>query len=378
MRVLFSSTAGEGHFGPLSGFARAVAHAGHEVAVAAPGSFAASVAAAGLAHLPFADVPGEILGPIFASLPAMPRDDANATVMREVFGRLDTQWALPGMRAIVADWRPDVIVREPTEFASYIAAAEAGVPHVHVTIGLAAFEALAAPHLVEPLASVGAPDGLPGLWDGPRATLAPLSLEDPAAPGPADTRRYASVPPRPEPLPDRWPGDDRPLVYVSFGSVAPRVGFYPGVYRAVLDALDGIAARVLMTIGREADPGALGPLPDGVRVERWVPQADVLAHAAVVVGHGGFGTTMGALGAGVPQVVLPLFASDQFVNAGRVGAVGAGVGLAGPESIGEVRAAVERTLTEREFADRAREISAEIAAQEPLSAFPGFLAAIVG
>jgi len=44
-----------------------------------------------------------------------------------------------------------------------------------------------------------------------------------------------------------------------------------------------------------------------VHIARWVPQADVLRHARVVVCHGGSGTTLGALAAGVPLVVTPLF-----------------------------------------------------------------------
>ena len=38
------------------------------------------------------------------------------------------------------------------------------------------------------------------------------------------------------------------------------------------------------------------------------------------IGHGGFGTTMTALAAGVPQLVILRFASDQFLNADLVAA----------------------------------------------------------
>ena len=61
-----------------------------------------------------------------------------------------------------------------------------------------------------------------------------------------------------------------------------------------------------------------------MHVERFVPQADVFGHASLVVTHGGSGTTLGALAAGLPLVVVPLFA-DQPDNARRVEAVGAGV-----------------------------------------------------
>ena len=63
-----------------------------------------------------------------------------------------------------------------------------------------------------------------------------------------------------------------------------------------------------------------------------------------MVGHGGFGTTLGALLAGVPQVVVPLFA-DQPSNAERIAAIGAGLDAdcARPATI---RAAVERCSRE--------------------------------
>ena len=46
MRVLFSCTAGYGHFHPLVPFAQALKRAGHEVAVAAP-SFSAAMGGGG-------------------------------------------------------------------------------------------------------------------------------------------------------------------------------------------------------------------------------------------------------------------------------------------------------------------------------------------
>ncbi len=52
-------------------------------------------------------------------------------------------------------------------------------------------------------------------------------------------------------------------------------------------------------------------------------QVEVTAQAALVVCHGGAGTTLGALTAGVPVVVFPLFA-DQADNGRCVVAAGAG------------------------------------------------------
>ena len=87
-----------------------------------------------------------------------------------------------------------------------------------------------------------------------------------------------------------------------------------------------------------------------------------MREAALVVGHGGFGTTMTALRAGLPQIVLPLFAFDQFLNAERVQAVGAGVQLLGGlAGLAEVPGAVRSLLGQPRFADRARTVAAEMA-----------------
>jgi UDP:flavonoid glycosyltransferase YjiC (YdhE family) len=48
----------------------------------------------------------------------------------------------------------------------------------------------------------------------------------------------------------------------------------------------------------------------------------------VIVCHGGFGSTLGALAHGTPLVVLPLFSSDQWANAAAVARVGAGITVA--------------------------------------------------
>ena len=149
------------------------------------------------------------------------------------------------------------------------------------------------------------------LDEAPYLTLTPPSLEAPGVTVASRTLRFHDAAPRPHSVRD--PGEP-PLVYVTFGTVAPTLGRFPELYRSVIDALADLRLRLVMTVGDAADPAELGPLPDNVRVERWIPQAEILARASAMVGHGGFGTTLGALLAGVPQVVVPIFA-DQPYNA---------------------------------------------------------------
>jgi UDP:flavonoid glycosyltransferase YjiC (YdhE family) len=162
-------------------------------------------------------------------------------------------------------------------------------------------------------------------------------------------------------LPSSWGHPDDPLVYVTFGSVAGGLGLFAALYELTLRALADLPVRVLLTTGDGGDPVGLQP-PPNARVERWWPQADVMPAAAAMVGHGGFGTTMAALVAGVPQVVMPLFAFDQFVNADRVVAVGAGLQLlGGADAVQELPAALSRLLADPAFGAGARAVAAEIA-----------------
>ena len=89
-------------------------------------------------------------------------------------------------------------------------------------------------------------------------------------------------------------------------------------------------ANVVVTCGHGVDPESLGPQPAHVLVARFVPQALLMPHVGVVVCHGGAGTLIGALAAGVPVVSLPRGA-DQFGNAAQVARQGAGLSL-GPDA----------------------------------------------
>lgn len=368
MRILCATTANDGHFGPLVPFARACADAGHEVRVAAPASYAGAVLRAGFAHEPFADAPPALIGPIMARLPTLSFEDANDVVVRDVFARIDAQAALPALVRTVDRWRPDLVLRESAELASLAAAEHAGVPHVHVCIGMHEVAVRFAESVDEPLAELGR---LARLGEGrlPAALAAEPVLS--SVPELLDRARDAvsagadgflrfHQPPTPagsHGLPE-WGDRDAPLVYVTFGSVAGSLPPFAGVFREALDALADLGARVLMTVGRKVDPADLGPLPANAHVVRWWPQEAVLPHASAMLGHGGFGTTMGALAAGVPQVVVPLFSFDQVVNGEHVATVGAGLTVPPqPGAVAAGAAEVPRLLADPAYAESAGRVA---------------------
>ena len=374
MRVLVSTTAGLGHFGPLLPFAAACRRAGHDVVVAAPESFAAEVARAGYEHRPFADAPPDEWGAVMARVPHLSYEEAERVVLGEVFAGADVRAALPGMLATLEEWRPDLVVRESAELASHLAAERHGVPEVRLAVSLGLVEDRAVPVFAEALAPLRERLGLDAdaaeerLRSAPWSSLTPPSLEDPASPGPADARRYrreeeTAAPP----IPQWWPEGpaDSPLVYLTFGTVAATVPAFATALPVAVRAVAGLPVRVLVTIGQGGDPGAFADVPANVHVEQWVPQAGVLPHAGAVVCHGGYGSVLGPLAAGVPLVVSPQFA-DQPYNAERVAAVGAGLALPlGPPDPQALRQAVGRVLGEPGYRSRAAAMAGEIGALPP-------------
>ncbi len=383
MRVLVSSTRGAGHFAPLVPFARAYLRAGHEVLAAGPPDLEDTVAAAGFEYWPFDSPPEEELGPVWARVPTVSREEAEQLVVGEIFGRLNTTAALPRLLEACEQWRPDLVLRESGEFGSALAAELHGVRHARVGTGLSATESIFLSLAAPAVDAIRADGGLPpdpdadALRQAAYLTMFPAALEDPADPGQAHTLRFADPAweVAPAELPDWWQGADDPLVYISFGSVAGGMEMSAGAYRAAVEAMEGLDARVLLTVGRGADLDDFASAPPNVHVEAWVPQADVLAHATLVVCHGGSGTTLGSLAAARPLVVVPLFA-DQPVNAERVAAVGAGLAVA-PEAAA-IRAATEEVLADPSYRETATAVAAEMASQAPVDDAVGELERVAG
>jgi UDP:flavonoid glycosyltransferase YjiC (YdhE family) len=333
VRVLFATTRGAGHFGPLVPFAHACVRAGHDVLVAGPASTAALVARAGLRLRPVAEAPAATVDAAFA--PVWRREASVEHVVRDLFAGLYARTAMADMLTAVDEWRPDLIVRETLEFASAVAAVRYDVPQARIGI-----------HLDSRIDAGGGLEALAADELGVRVDEGPLLTRSPGA----------------EPGVHRFRTDARPrrapeVVYVSFGSEAPSSHHFPTVYRDAIEALAGLP--VLMTIGDRRDPAELGPLPPNTRVERWVDQAAVMPRAAAMVSHGGSGSTLTALAAGVPQVFVPLFV-DGPANAARVAELGAGL-IAGDD----LRAAVMTALTEP-FARAAQRVADDIAALPPI------------
>jgi UDP-N-acetylglucosamine transferase subunit ALG13 len=310
-------------------------------------------------------------------LPLVPPAEASVLANRDLFGRMATGAMLPGMREVMTEWRPDLVLREPCEYASAIVAREMTITTAQVAISSARAElasiAVAAPALERHRKGLAHE-----LVTTPYLTRFPPSFDRPEFPS---TERYRTESAGPRPLPDWWHGSDKPLIYVTFGTVLGHLSIAAGVVDTAMRAVSGIAdTRVLLTVGQGLDPSRIAPPSENVRVESWVDQVDVFAEAAVVLCHGGSGTVFGALAAGVPLVVVPVFA-DQFDNGRRVSERGVGVtvepGPGSHHSPGQVVGAgdrdrigqaVRRVLTEPDFRRRAVRTAHEMAAAPSVDA----------
>ncbi|MFC5061947.1 glycosyltransferase [Actinomycetospora atypica] len=369
MRILFASTGGAGHITPMLPLAQVCRRAGHDVLLVGPPGLEGTAEREGLAFAAGA-LPDEAeTGPVWARVPDLSYAEAERLVIGQVFATLNVRAMLPAMRDTVRGWRPDVIVREPAEVASAVVADEEGIPHVQVGIGL-----ISSQRQIMEVAADAVEAWRPALSARiaatPYLTFFPPSLDGDREASP--TFRFRVPQAAPAPLPDYWYGDDRPLVYVTFGSVAAGVPWAAPIYEVALEAVADLPARVLLTTGHGFEDGPLVPPGPNVRIAPWIPQADVLASASVVVCHGGSGTTLGALAAGVPLVIAPLFA-DQPENARRVADLGAGVAV-GPRAHdaptsaiepADLRRAITDVLADPDPAEVARRVAREIDALPP-------------
>jgi UDP:flavonoid glycosyltransferase YjiC (YdhE family) len=380
MRLLFATTQGLGHVTPLLPFARAARAVGHDVLLAGPAPVAPVADREGLPFHPLAGPDAAALDAARAGLAPLAGLLRIEAAVRGLFVEAYGAAALPGMLDLVAAWRPDAILHETAEVSAAVAGDALGVPTVRVGVALATpYEDWWLAMSAEAVDALRAAHGLRRDPGGARAARTPLFTQAPAAlergqgAVPADVRRFRATDVARHATPAAAT-DPRPHVPVSFGTAIPADGHYPGLYRAAIDALADLPVRLTVTIGRQADPAALGAVPANVRVQPWVPMAELLSGAAAFVTHGGAGTTLAALAAGVPMALRPVSA-DQPLNARLVAEHGAGIALAQDGAAG-LRDAVQRLLADDRYAAAARAVAREIAALAPVSAAVGEIEAL--
>ncbi|MFN8499859.1 MAG: glycosyltransferase [Anaerolineae bacterium] len=364
MRILLTFAGGSGHLEPLVPIARAARAAGHTVAFVGRPWMVPKAEALGFETFSAGADAG--LTPVRRPLAAL---DV-AREMRDLgngFGRRIARERAADILPLCAAWQPDLLVCEEVDFGAMVAAERLGIPHATVLV-IAAGGFVRPEFVAAPLNDVRAEHGLPPDLDlamvSRHLVLSPFppSLRDPAFPLPPTAYPFRSANPWPTDGPPPWVDalGDAPLVYFTLGTVFPLES--GDLFQRVIAGLRDLPINLLVTVGRDFDPAELGPPPANVRVERYIPQAQVLPACRLVICHGGSGSLMGALSHGLPLVLIPMGA-DQPLNAERCEAVGVGLALdplaLTPQTVREM---VLEALENPAYRQAAVRMAAEIAA----------------
>ncbi|WP_133909878.1 glycosyltransferase [Streptomyces sp. NBC_00582] len=378
MRILFVAGGSAATVFALAPLATAARGAGHEVVMAAVGDIVPVVAGVGLPGVSMTSSPirdfiyrdrdGAPVTP-----PTDPEDQPAFT--GRWFGRMAAATLGP-LTDLARDWRPDLVVGGTMMYAAGLLARQWGVPYVRH-----AWDAVEATRIdpggedelrpeLERLGLSGLP--APDLF----IDVCPPSLRPPdAAPAhpmacrPANTQRALE--------PWMYTRGGRPRVCVTAGSrVANDDGtaYLREAYVFLRDlALDVTAldAEVVIAAPESVAADLRAELPD-VRAG-WVPLDVVLRTCDLLVGHAGGVTTLTAMEAGVPQLLLP-----QWGILGpptrRLADYGAAVTLQpGEADRARLAESCRALLTESSYTERAKALAQEISEMPPPAELVGVL-----
>lgn len=322
MRVLFVSAPLLGHVLPLVPLAEALRRAGHEVLI---GTAADALTAGRTRKLPVVDVaPGFSFARVARRMmlrhPFVARAELAGTGgtrgVALLFGAVNER-LVDGVAALTDRFRPDLVVYEPLAVAGAVAAARRGIPAVRHENNLFDGAVLAAV-TAGPALRRHRVDGLPDPVTAVQLAPPELVGERPGIP----MRHLPGTAGEP---PEVFPaGPRRPRIAVSRSTVAgPGSG---GIMRAVVAVAADVRADILLV---RPEPGLPAHLPGNVVTTGWVPLDALMPTLDAVVHHGGAGTVLGALAAGVPQLVVP-GPGDRRHNATVVERSGAGWAVSAP------------------------------------------------
>ena len=151
------------------------------------------------------------------------------------------------------------------------------------------------------------------------------------------------------------PPGEGPLVLVAMSSTFQN---HVECLQRITDALGGLPVRGLVTTGPAVGPDEIRA-PPNVAVVASAPHSRVLTEADLVVTHGGHGTVIKSLAAGVPLVILH-HGRDQGDNAVRVAARGAGIAVSRRAPSPRIAKAVTTVLDDPSYRQAAARLGRSI------------------
>lgn len=360
-RIVLATFGSFGDIHPYLGLAIGLAARGHRPVVATSEHYRRKVEDAGIDFHPVrpdidptdADVVAKIMDPVHGS-EFIVRELAMANVVES---HADLRVAAEGA---------DLIVTHPLTFAGRIVAEERGVPWVsavlapmsffsahdlpvfaaapsahaarHLGVGasrsLIRMAKLASRHWADPVRALRSKLGLAEAGDpifegqhSPQLVLALFSkvLAEPQPDWPANTVITGNIfhdadeTPRPDAELAHFLDNGAPPVVFTLGTSA--VGAAGRFYEESAAAVRELGIRGVLLVGNDPRNRPSGAGSRDILVTPYAPYSLLFPRAAAVVHQGGIGTTVQALRAGKPTIVVP-FAHDQPDNAYRVEQLG--------------------------------------------------------
>jgi UDP:flavonoid glycosyltransferase YjiC (YdhE family) len=363
--VLFAAHGAYGHALPLAGLACALGRAGHDVRFAVADELHPALASLGIHARPAGLSDSAMVAEARRRWPDTVRQPPARWAVR-----MFTDIAAPAMardvRAMIAAWRPDLVIREEGEYGAALAAAGTGVRWVTHGWGSPApapeerarISELLGPRWHRGGEAVSNGDELygAGLLDP-----CPSSLPVPARPAvPTCSIRPQAVDLGGEG--QRFAAGGRELVYVGFGTV-PLYRDDPTLLTMLARSVLAAGFRVVVTTSDRGLGSALRALDERhVAVRGWVSLPRVLPACRLAVCHGGAGTVLAALTAGVPLLLLPRGAPSQTRMAAACRQRGvARVVEPGQATPADLGAALADLTADDRFGRSARDVAREIA-----------------
>lgn len=374
MRILFTGPPAAGHLFPMVPTAQALRAAGHEVLFAVSEPLDA-IRGSGVSVTRTGNGMGirEAFTLATDEEPEYVNRDRSRTAIHEgavkAFAYL-SRATVDDLLEAATDWAADVLVYDSFQASAPLVAAKLKLPSVVHNFGITSGQ-----DMINRLAAE-----FTGCYEahGVSGPARPVSLDvvPPSLGGDGDGWRVRYVPYNGGGV---VPGEllrgnaERPRVVVTLGTVLTQMDGVRSIVR-LAEAASAVDADFLLAVGG-ADLEVLGTLPANVSALPWVPLAELLSGADALVHHGGSGTMLTALVAGVPQLILPQGA-DHFVNVAA--AERSGFALRS-ESADVDSALLTRLVTDAALRESAARVRAENAAQPaPAALVADFEALVAG
>ncbi len=356
MRVLFITNPGEGQLYPMVPLAWALHVGGHDVLVAATEDFIPKITRIGLpaaaASKPvnlleiMTSGSGGELRPTEMTFEDQVRAAARGFAMV-------AERTVDDTAELIGAWRPDLIIAESTAFAAPIAAARHGVPFAEHRPGPAL------PGLMRKLAAEELSGGLPE----PAMIIdnCPPSFQLDDVPSGYVTRY----------VPYNGPGvmadwmlakGETKRVCVTLGTNLPQAPGSWSLLDLMIATLDELPVEMVIAVPNPDEvrwPDKWDGQPASVRGVGRFPLSALVPTCDLVINHGGAGSSMTTIVAGLPQLCIPHY-GDDIRRAQQVSERGVGLAIpAGEVSPESVKAAVTALLDTPKYQQTAKEVAAE-------------------